>query len=149
MFFKILLPVLAAFSTTALGAMPLEQKPVSLSSDVKLVRVAETGATVADTLPAAISGARRSSLEPGSTVVRVDRSPPSSVISGTPNEWVNHPVTLTVQATDQLSGMLPKTGDDGTPETVIDADNYATYRSPGPIATFSVASARPSFNSRA
>lgn len=48
MFFKILLPIAAAFSTTALGAMPPEQKPVSLSSDVKLVRVVETGATVAD-----------------------------------------------------------------------------------------------------
>ena len=88
---------------------------------------------------AAVSGAHRSSLEPGSTVVRVDRTPPTSTISGIPNEWVNHPVTLSVQATDQLSGMLPEAGDDGEPETVIDADNYATYRSPGAVATFAVA----------
>ncbi len=88
---------------------------------------------------AAVSGAHRSSVEPGSTLVRVDRTPPSSSISGVPNEWVNHPVTLTVEANDRLSGMRPVAGDEGEPETVIDADSYATYRAPGPIATFAVA----------
>jgi uncharacterized repeat protein (TIGR01451 family) len=44
MFFRILLPIVATLSTTALGAMPLEQKPVSLSSEVKLVRAAQPGA---------------------------------------------------------------------------------------------------------
>lgn len=87
----------------------------------------------------AVSGARRSSLEPGSTVVRVDRTPPTTTISGVPNDWVNHPVSVTVQASDELSGMQPKAGDDGNPGTVIDADNYAPYVSPGPIATFAVA----------
>jgi len=67
---------------------------------------------------AAVSGAHRSSLEPGSTMVEVDRTPPSSSISGVPNEWVNHPVTVTVAASDQLSGMQPQTGDDGEPKTV-------------------------------
>ena len=87
----------------------------------------------------AVSGARRSSLEAGSTMVQVDRTPPTTSISGVPNEWVNHPVSITVQANDQLSGMQPEAGDDGDPATVIDAENYATYVSPGPIATFSIA----------
>lgn len=88
---------------------------------------------------AAVSGASKSSLEPGSTVVQVDKTPPTSSISGVPNEWVNHPVTLTVQASDALSGMQPQPDDDGEPVTVIDAENYAAYDSPGPIATFAVA----------
>ena len=88
---------------------------------------------------AAVSGAKRSSLEPGTTVVQVDRTAPATSIFGVPTEWVNHPVTVTVQATDSLSGMQPSSGDDGDPATVIDADNYATYESPGPFATFSVA----------
>jgi len=88
---------------------------------------------------AAVSGAHRSSLEAGNTLVRVDRTPPSSSISGVPNDWVNHPVSLTVQAVDQLSGMQPQRDDDGRPVTVIAAENYAPYESPGPIATFTVA----------
>ena len=88
---------------------------------------------------AAVSGARKSSLEPGSTVVQVDRTPPSSSITGIPNDWVNRPVTVTVHAVDQLSGMLPEAGDDGEPKTVIAADNYAPYEAPGAIATFAVA----------
>lgn len=87
----------------------------------------------------AVSGARRASVEAGNTMVQVDRTTPASMISGVPNDWVNHPVTLTVQASDQLSGMQPVAGDDGEPVTVIDADNYATYESPGPFATFAVA----------
>lgn len=48
MFFKILLPIVATISTTALAAMPLDQKPVSLTSEVKLVQLAQSGATVED-----------------------------------------------------------------------------------------------------
>ncbi|HEX7711195.1 MAG TPA: hypothetical protein VF418_09680 [Sphingomonadaceae bacterium] len=48
MFFRILLPIAAAFSTTALGATPTEQKPVSLNSEVKLVHVVQSGAVVED-----------------------------------------------------------------------------------------------------
>ena len=88
---------------------------------------------------AAVSGAHRSSVEAGSTIVQVDRTPPSSSISGVPNEWVNHPVTLTVAASDRLSGMQPLAGDDGEPKTVIAADNHAPYEAPGPVATFAVA----------
>ena len=48
MFFRILLPIVATLSTTALGAMPLEQKPVSLNSEVKLVRDEQAGAVIQD-----------------------------------------------------------------------------------------------------
>lgn len=88
---------------------------------------------------AAVSGARKSSLEPGSTIVQVDKTPPESSISGIPATWVNHPVTVTVSATDQLSGMSRVAGDDGVPATFIEADGYATYESPGHDATFSIA----------
>lgn len=87
----------------------------------------------------AVSGASRSSLEPGSTMVQVDRTPPESEISGVPNQWVNHPVVLTVQASDRLSGMQPLPGDRGEPKTIIAAGDYADYESPGPFATFAVA----------
>ena len=58
-------------------------------------------------------------------MVQVDRTPPTSTISGIPNEWVNHPVTLTVQATDLLSGISyavtanpePKVGEQANYET--------------------------------
>ena len=88
---------------------------------------------------AAVSGARKSSLDPGETIVRVDKTPPDSSISGIPATWVNHPVTVTVSATDQLSGMARVAGDDGAPASFIDADGYAIYESPGSAATFSIA----------
>lgn len=87
----------------------------------------------------AVSGAHKSSLEPGSTEVKVDRTVPESVIAGVPSEWVNHPVTVTVESTDERSGMLQAANDDGQPATVIDAEDYAPYVAPGPIATFAVA----------
>jgi uncharacterized repeat protein (TIGR01451 family) len=48
MFLRILIPLVATLSTTALGAMPLDKKPVSLTSDVKLVHVVQPGAAVHD-----------------------------------------------------------------------------------------------------
>lgn len=88
----------------------------------------------------AVSGASKSSLDPGSTSVRVDKTPPSTSIDGVPADWVNHPVTLQVQAIDALSGMEPRAGEgDGSPATFIDADRYATYESPGSSAIFTVA----------
>ena len=48
MFFRILIPLVATLSTTALGAMPVDNKPVSLTSDVKLVHVMQPGAAVQD-----------------------------------------------------------------------------------------------------
>jgi hypothetical protein len=89
---------------------------------------------------AAVSGASKSSLEPGTTMVQVDKTPPESTISGIPGTWVNHPVTVVVHASDNLSGMAPDPGkDDGEPATFVDAESYATYESPGSTATFSIA----------
>lgn len=48
MFFRILFPVVATLSTAALGATPVEQRPVSLDSEVKLVREAPGAAAVQD-----------------------------------------------------------------------------------------------------
>lgn len=87
----------------------------------------------------AVSGARLSSREPGSTMVKVDRTPPRTTLSGVPGSWVNHPVTLTAEAEDDLSGMFSLPGDDGHPNTVIHSENHAPYSSPGPRATFVVA----------
>ena len=88
----------------------------------------------------AASGAMLSSRQPGSTVIRVDRTDPETSLTGLPAGWVNRPVTLTATATDDLSGMLADPGrDDGRPVTVIAAEGQAPYESPGPVATFTVA----------
>ncbi|MCB0828470.1 MAG: hypothetical protein KDB62_06650 [Solirubrobacterales bacterium] len=89
----------------------------------------------------AASGAGLSSEHPGSTVVRVDKTEPLTVLEGVPGEWVNHPVTLNARATDSGSGMVPDPGnDDGSPVTVIEAEGQASYRAPGDRASFTVAS---------
>ena len=88
----------------------------------------------------AASGAMLSSRRPGSTVVRVDRTDPETRLTGLPAGWVNRPVTLTAKASDAMSGMTPDPGrDDGHPVTVIAADGHAPYESPGPVASFTVA----------
>ena len=48
MFLRFLIPLAAAISTTALAAMPLDHKPVSLTSEVKLLRVIQSDAQVED-----------------------------------------------------------------------------------------------------
>ncbi len=87
----------------------------------------------------AASGAGLSSEQPGSTVVRVDKTEPLTVLEGVPGEWVNHPVTLSARSTDSGSGMTPDPGhDDGSPITVIEAEDQASYRVPGDRAGFTV-----------
>jgi hypothetical protein len=87
----------------------------------------------------AASGAMLASRQPGSTVVRVDRSDPETALDGVPSGWTNRPVTLTARASDPLSGMEPEPGrDDGDPVTVIAAEGQAPYESPGPVASFTV-----------
>jgi len=89
----------------------------------------------------AVSGAHKASLEPGSTMVEVDRTPPESTISGVPENWVNRPVTLTVHSTDALSGMAAEPGiDDGRPATFLETDPYGIRESPGGTGVFTVAS---------
>lgn len=88
----------------------------------------------------AASGARLSSRRPGSTLLRVDRTDPETLIAGVPNGWVNRPVTLTAEASDELSGMTARPAtDDGTPMVVIAAEGQSPYESPGAGASFTVA----------
>jgi len=89
----------------------------------------------------AVSGARKSSLEPGSTVVEVDRTAPQVSIGGLPGNWVSHPVTLSVSASDELSGMSPRPGtDDGRPAVFLETEAYGVRESPGPTGSFAIAS---------
>ncbi len=87
----------------------------------------------------AASGARVSSEQVGTRVLKVDKTDPVTTLMGLPNEWVDHPVTLTAAAVDADSGMAAKAGDDGDPVTVIRAGHSAPYVSPGDTATFTVA----------
>ncbi len=86
----------------------------------------------------AASGAGVASENPGSTLVKVDRSAPSVRLEGAPTGWVNRPVTVTASAADSGSGMVPQSGDDGQPVTVIEAQDHAPYAVSGPTASFTV-----------
>lgn len=88
----------------------------------------------------ASSGASVASENAGSIQVRVDRTPPRVTIGGLTGKWANRPVTLTAAATDDLSGMRSQAGDDGAPETVIQAEGFSPYRVPGASASFTVTS---------
>ena len=87
----------------------------------------------------AASGARVSSESAGSTVLKVDKTIPVTTIRGVPTDWVNRPVTLTAEAFDSGSGMVPRAGDNGAPMTAIRAGSSAPYMSPGGSARFTVA----------
>ncbi|MEX1219248.1 MAG: hypothetical protein WEB05_02550 [Solirubrobacterales bacterium] len=87
----------------------------------------------------AASGAGLSSLRPGSALLRVDRTDPETSISGVPTEWVNRPVTVLAEASDELSGMVARPGiDDGTPMVAIAPTGQFPYESPGARASFTV-----------
>ena len=88
----------------------------------------------------AASGARLSSLRPGSTLVRVDRSDPETTVSGVPAGWVSRPVTVIAKSADELSGMAADPGrDDGNPVTVIAPEGQSPYVSPGDESRFTIA----------
>jgi hypothetical protein len=88
----------------------------------------------------AASGARLSSRQPGSTLLKVDRTNPETSISGIPDGWVGRPVTVTAEATDALSGMSAEPGtDDGEPMVVIAPEGQSPYESPGHRSSFTVA----------
>ena len=88
----------------------------------------------------AASGAGMASEQPGSRLVRIDKTEPVTVLSGVPGEWVNRPVTVHARSVDTGSGMVPDVeNDDGMPLTAIEVEGQATYRVPGDRASFTVA----------
>ena len=86
----------------------------------------------------AASGAGLASESARSIEVHVDKTDPSTVLEGVPNDWVNHPVTIAVTATDEASGMSPEPG--GDPVTVIEPAGQYPYTTPGSTAKFTIAS---------
>ncbi len=138
-----------AVAVSADRLLPPCAAPVCLPDEMALAAGADSRVVVIDRLgegshwvsAVAASGAMLSSRQPGSSVVRVDRTDPETSLSGLPTGWVNRPVTLTATAFDTTSGMAADPGrDDGRPVTVIAAEGQAPYESPGPVATFTVAS---------
>jgi len=73
-------------------------------------------------------------------MARVDKTEPSTTLSGIPQGWSKYPVTVSAVASDYGSGMIAQPGtDDGFPVTVIRAGDNPAFVSPGPSATFTIA----------
>lgn len=90
---------------------------------------------------AAVSGSMLPSVRTRSTRLMVDKGDPSTVISGVPSDWVNDPVELSVQASDEMSGMTANPDyDDGSPFTAISVDGAEVAKVAGARATTSVRS---------
>ncbi len=116
---------------------------LSLSSgpDMRTISIASLAEGTHWISAVAASGAGLPSENPGSTVVRVDKTVPDVELEGVPSGWVNQPVTLVASAGDSGSGMTAKPEiDNGQPVTVIRAGDEAPYASPGDRASFTVAS---------
>jgi hypothetical protein len=77
----------------------------------------------------AVSGSGMKSAAGGQTRLRVDTTDPVTELSGVPEGWASHPVSLTAIAVDTGSGM----GADGpgAPFTAIRVDGRAPVSSPG------------------
>ncbi|HEX6229658.1 MAG TPA: hypothetical protein VFZ41_09400 [Solirubrobacterales bacterium] len=74
----------------------------------------------------AVSGSGMRSRLAGHTPLRVDTEYPATRISGVPLGWANHPVAVTVSATDAGSGMEADAGSPGGgPYTAIRVDDGA------------------------
>jgi hypothetical protein len=71
----------------------------------------------------AVSGSGMHSSAAGHSTIRVDKTDPAARISGVPEGWVDHSVSLTATATDGGSGMGP--GNGGSPFTAIRVDGGA------------------------
>lgn len=78
----------------------------------------------------AVSGSGMPSATAGHAVLRVDKTSPSTRLDGASTGWANHPVGLTVTATDGGSGMAPAAGA-ASPFTAIAIDGGAPSTSPG------------------
>jgi hypothetical protein len=71
----------------------------------------------------AVSGSGMHSSAVGHSTIRVDKTDPLTRISGIPEGWVDHSVSLAATATDSGSGMDP--GNGGSPFTAIRVDGSA------------------------
>lgn len=78
----------------------------------------------------AVSGSGIPSATTGTTILHVDKTEPSTRIEGLPSGWSGTPVTLTVVADDDASGMAA-TGSAGSPFTAIQVDGGAPTIVPG------------------
>lgn len=82
----------------------------------------------------AVSGSGMTSVTPGRAVLRVDKTSPVTSLHGAPAGWTNQPVSLTVTATDDGSGMAAAVGAP-PPFTAIAIDGGAPATSPGASAS--------------
>ena len=71
----------------------------------------------------AVSNSGLKSAVVGNAVIQVDTTDPVTTLSGAPNTWTNHAVTLVASAADAASGMQPAGG--SGPFTAIRIDNAA------------------------
>ena len=71
-----------------------------------------------------VSGSGMRAITVGHTPIKVDLTDPGTVLSGTPDGWVNHSVELEAVAEDGLSGMADTAEypDDAPPATTISVD---------------------------
>jgi hypothetical protein len=83
---------------------------------------------------AAVSGSGMRSTATGRTVLRVDKTPPTTHLAGAPAAWANEPVSLVATATDSRSGMQPE-GDAPPPFTAIRIDDGAPVAAAGASAS--------------
>ncbi len=81
----------------------------------------------------AVSGSGMHSVEAGSTVLRVDKTDPETILLGVPAGWSNRPLALTARATDGESGM--SAAGPGGPFTAIRIDGGSPVAAPGDSVT--------------
>ena len=86
----------------------------------------------------AVSGAYVPSRDPVTSRVMVDRTHPESTLSGVAPGWSRYPVSVVVESTDALSGMVSDPDDDGRPVTVIEMDGAGTVLTDGDRAEATV-----------
>jgi hypothetical protein len=77
----------------------------------------------------AVSGSGTASSPPGTAILRVDKTEPSTRIEGVPAGWSGEPVRLTAEASDDASGMAMTGG--GGPFTAIQVDGGVPTIAPG------------------
>jgi hypothetical protein len=78
----------------------------------------------------AVSGSRVRSATPSSTVMRVDKTDPTTRLDGVPSGWSDRPLTVTATATDAASGMTQASGGP-PPFTAIQIDGGSPVRATG------------------